>query len=395
MKIHEYQAKILFAEFGIPVPKGGVAKTASEAREIAAELGGRVVLKAQVHAGGRGKAGGIKTAESPQEAAKVAAGMLGRRLVTHQTGPEGAPVDAILVEEALDTRRELYLSIIIDSTTGMPVIIASEAGGMEIEELAGESPEKIIRTCIDPGMLEFQPFMARRIAFGLSLEAEQIRPAIALISGLYRLFRARDCSLAEINPLVVTTDGRLLALDAKLDFDDNALYRQKDIAALRDTDQENPLEVDAKDKGIENYIKMDGDIGIVVNGAGLAMSVMDTLKLAGGSPANFLDIGTVNDPRRVVNAFRILSADPNVKSVLVNIFGGMARVDTIATGIVEAHKEMDIKSPVVVRLTGTNLAEGERILSESGLNLIRAKTFREAADKAVAAAAGNLWQEGD
>ncbi|MCL0090201.1 ADP-forming succinate--CoA ligase subunit beta [Dehalococcoidia bacterium] len=394
MKIHEYQAKTLFAEFGIPVPKGGVAKTASEAREIAAELGGKVVLKAQVHAGGRGKAGGIKTAEFPDEAAKVAAGMLGRRLVTHQTGPEGAPVDAILVEEALDTRRELYLSIIIDSTTGMPMIIASEAGGMEIEELAGESPEKIIRTCIDPGMLEFQPFVARRIAFGLSLEVEQIRPAIALIFGLYRLFRARDCSLAEINPLVVTTDGRLLALDAKLDFDDNALYRHKDIAALRDTNQENPLEVDAKGKGIENYVKMDGDIGIVVNGAGLAMSVMDTLKLAGGSPANFLDIGTVNDPRRVVNAFRILSADPDVKSVLVNIFGGMARVDTIATGIVEAHKEMDIKSPVVVRLAGTNLAEGERILSESGLNLIRAKTFREAADKAVAAAAGNLWQEG-
>ncbi|MCL0059534.1 ADP-forming succinate--CoA ligase subunit beta [Dehalococcoidia bacterium] len=390
MKIYEYQAKILFAEFGIPVPRGRAAKTASEAREIAAELGGRVVLKAQVHAGGRGKAGGIKTAESPEGVAKVAAGMLGRRLVTHQTGPEGAPVDAILVEEALDTRRELYLSIIINSATGTPVIIASEAGGMEIEELAGESPEKIIRTCIDPGMLEFQPFMARRIAFSLSLEAEQIRPAIALISGLYRLFRARDCSLAEINPLVVTTDGRLLALDAKLDFDDNALYRQKDIAALRDTDQENPLEVDAKGKGIENYIKLDGDIGIVVNGAGLAMSVMDTLKLAGGSPANFLDIGTVNDPRRVVNAFRILSADPDVKSVLVNIFGGMARVDTIATGIVEAHKEMDIKSPVVVRLTGTNLAEGERILSESGLNLIRAKTFREAADKAVAAAAGNL-----
>ncbi|MCL0036224.1 ADP-forming succinate--CoA ligase subunit beta [Dehalococcoidia bacterium] len=394
MKIHEYQAKTLFAEFGIPVPKGGVAKTASEAREIAAELGGKVVLKAQVHAGGRGKAGGIKTAESPEGVAKVAAGMLGRRLVTHQTGPEGAPVDAILVEEALDTRRELYLSIIINSATGTPVIIASEAGGMEIEELAGESPEKIIRTCIDPGMLEFQPFAARRIAFGLSLEAEQIRPAIALISGLYRLFRARDCSLAEINPLVVTTDGRLLALDAKLDFDDNALYRHKDIAALRDTDQENPLEVDAKSKGIENYIKLDGDIGIVVNGAGLAMSVMDALKLAGGSPANFLDIDTVNDPRRVVNAFRILSADPDVKSVLVNIFGGMARVDTIATGIVEAHKEMDIKSPVVVRLAGTNLAEGERILSESGLNLIRAKTFREAADKAVAAAAGNLWQEG-
>jgi succinyl-CoA synthetase beta subunit len=239
-------------------------------------------------------------------------------------------------------------------------------------------------------MLEFQPFVARRIAFSLNLAPEQIRPATDLISGLYRLFRAKDCSLAEINPLVVTANGRLLALDAKLDFDDNALYRHKDIAALRDTNQENPLEVDAKDKGINNYIKLDGDIGIVVNGAGLAMAVMDTLKLAGGSPANFLDIGTVNDHRRVVNAFRILSADPNVKSVLVNIFGGMARVDTIATGIVEAHKEMDINFPVVVRLAGTNVAEGERILSESGLNLIRAKSFREAADYAVAAAAGKL-----
>ncbi|MBT9159307.1 MAG: Succinate--CoA ligase (ADP-forming) subunit beta [Dehalococcoidia bacterium] len=386
MKIHEYQAKILFAEFGIPVPRGRVARTASEAGEIAAELGGKVMLKAQVHAGGRGKAGGIKSAESPDEAAKVAAGMLGRRLVTHQTAPDGAPVDAILVEEALDTQRELYLSIIIDSSQGTPMIIASEAGGMEIEELASESPEKIIRTYIDPGMLEFQPFVARRIAFGLNLEAEQIRPAAALISGLYRLFRARDCSLAEINPLVVTTDGRLLALDAKLDFDDNALYRHQDIAALRDTEQENPLEVDAKGKGIGNYVKLDGDIGIVVNGAGLAMSVMDTLKLAGGRPANFLDIGTLNDPRRVVNAFRILSADLNVKSVLVNIFGGMARIDVIATGIVEAHREMEIKFPVVVRLAGTNLAAGERILSESGLNLIRAKSFREAANKAVAAA---------
>jgi succinyl-CoA synthetase beta subunit len=242
-------------------------------------------------------------------------------------------------------------------------------------------------------MLEFQPFVARRIAFSLNLAPEQIRPATDLISGLYRLFRARDCSLAEINPLVVTANGRLLALDAKLNFDDNALYRHKDIAALRDTNQENPLEVDAKDKGINNYIKLDGDIGIVVNGAGLAMAVMDTLKLTGGSPANFLDIGTVNDHRRVVNAFRILSADPNVKSVLVNIFGGMARVDIIATGIVEAHKEMAINFPVVVRLAGTNVAEGEHILSKSSLNLIRAKSFREAADKAVAAAA--RVKEGD
>ena len=389
MKVHEHQAKSLFAEFGIPVPKGSVIKRPEEAKQIAAELGGKVVLKAQVHAGGRGKAGGIKTTTA-HEAAKVAAEMLGERLVTHQTGPEGVPVNALLVEEALDTERELYLGIVIDSTTGMPVIMASEAGGMDIEEIASTSPEKIIRTHIDPRMLDFQPFMGRQIAFGLNLKPDQIRPATALISGLYRLFRAKDCSLAEINPLVVTTDGRLLALDAKLNFDDNALYRHKDIAELRDTEQENPLEVEAKSKGIENYVKLDGDVGIVVNGAGLAMAVMDTLKLAGGSPANFLDIGTVNDPKRVVNAFRILSVDPHVKSVLVNIFGGMARVDTIAAGIVGAYKEMEIKAPVVVRLAGTNVAEGERILNESRLNLIRANTFREAADKAVAAAAGKL-----
>ena len=389
LKIHEYQAKSLFAEFGIPVPKGRVVKTPTEAKDIATELGGKVVLKSQVHAGGRGKAGGIKTAASNQ-AAKIAAEMIGKQLITHQTGPEGVPVNALLIEEALDVDRELYLAIIMDSITRTPVIIASEAGGMDIEEIASTSPEKIIRTHIDPGMLDFQPFMAREIAFGLNLKPEQIRPATALITGLYRLFRSTDCSLAEINPLVVTTDGRLLALDAKLNFDDNALYRHKDIGALHDTTQEDRLEVEAKSKGIENYVKLNGTIGNLVNGAGLAMAVMDTLKLAGGTPANFLDIGTVNDPNRVVNALRIIIADPSVKSVLINIFGGMTRVDTIATGIVEAYKEMEINVPVVVRLAGTNLAEGERILDESGLNLIRAHTFREAAEKAVAASEGKL-----
>jgi len=390
MKAHEYQAKNLFSQYGIPVPKGRIARTPDEAKAIAAELGGRIVLKAQVHAGGRGKAGGIKTTESPEKAAELAAGILGKRLVTHQTGPEGLPVNTILVEESLDTERELYLGILIDSATGTPVIMASEAGGMEIEDIASKSPEKIIRTHIDPGMLGFQPFTGRQIAFGLNLKPEQIRPATTLISELYHLFRTKDCSLAEINPLVVTRDSRLLALDAKLNFDDNALYRHKEIADLRDTAQEDSLEVEAKNKGIQNYVKLNGDIGIVVNGAGLAMAVMDTLELAGGKPANFLDIGTVNDPKRVVNAFRILAADPDVKSVLVNIFGGMARVDVIATGIVETYKKMDITFPVVVRLAGTNVAEGEHILNESGLKLIRANTFREAADQAVAAAAGKL-----
>jgi len=270
----------------------------------------------------------------------------------------------------------------------MPVIMASEAGGMDIEEIAATTPEKIIKVYIDPGMVFFQPFMARQVAFGLNLSPAQVRQAVPLISGLCRLFRTKDCSMVEINPLVVTVDGRLLALDAKINFDDNALYRHKEIREMYDAEQEDPLEVEAKAKGIENYIKLDGDIANLVNGAGMAMATMDTLKLAGGNPANFLDIGTINDPVRVVNAFRILTTDPNVKAVLVNIFGGMARVDTIANGIVRAFQEIDIKVPVVVRLRGTNLEEGEKILSESKLDLIRAQGFLEAAQKAVAAAAG-------
>lgn len=389
MKIHEYQAKSLFAEYGIPVPSGRVARTATEVSTIAAELGGKVIIKAQVHAGGRGKAGGVKLAGS-FDAQQVAGQMLGTRLATHQTGPEGVPINTVLIEEALEIERELYLAIVIDSASGEPVVMASEAGGMDIEEVAAKTPEKIIRVHIDPAMLFFQPFMARKIAFGLNLSPTQVRQAVPLISGLCRLFRAKDCSLVEINPLVVTTDGRLLALDGKINFDDNALYRHKEIRDMYDAEQEDPLEVEAKSKGIDNYIKLDGDIANLVNGAGMAMATMDTLKLAGGNPANFLDIGTINDPARVVNAFKILTADPNVKAVLVNIFGGMARVDTIATGIVQAYEMIDIKVPMVVRLRGTNLEEGERILAESGLNLIRATGFLEAAEKAVAAAAGKL-----
>ncbi len=389
MKIHEYQAKGLFAEFGISIPKGKVATTATEAGAFAAELGEKVVIKAQVHAGGRGKAGGVKITGS-YDTVKVAGEMLGTRLKTHQTGPEGVPINSLLVEETLDIDRELYLAIVIDSASGCPMIMASEAGGMDIEEVAANTPEKIITARIDPGVMFFQPFIARKIAFGLNLSPALVKQAVPLISGLCRLFQTKDCSMVEINPLVVTKDGRLLALDAKINFDDNALYRHKKISAMYDESQEDILEVEAKAKGIENYIKLDGDIANLVNGAGMAMATMDTLKLAGGNPANFLDIGTINDPARVVNAFKILTADPGVKAVLVNIFGGMTRVDVIAEGVVEAFKQIGIKVPVVVRLAGTNLAEGEKILEESGLDLIRANTFQEAAEKAVAAAAGKL-----
>jgi len=385
MKAHEYQAKQLMAEFGVPVPRGSVAKTPAEARKIAADLGGKVVVKAQVHAGGRGKAGGIKVVSSPDEAEQAAKKLLGTRLVTHQTGPQGVPVNAVLVEEAIDIKRELYLSIVIDGVAGLPVIMASEAGGMDIEEVARTSPEKILKAYVYPGQ-GVRTYLARKLAYGLNLAPEQMKAGTELISNLYKLFQAKDCSLAEINPLVITADGRVLAADAKLNFDDNASYRQKAVEALRDIAQEDPLEVEAKSKGIENYIKLDGSIGCLVNGAGLAMAVLDLLKQEGGNAANFLDIGTINDPERVVQAIGIINSDPNVKAMLINIFGGMARTDVIAQGLVAAHKKMEIKVPVVVRLAGTNVAQGDKILDESGLKLIRANNFREAAQKAVAAA---------
>ncbi|MFC1944853.1 ADP-forming succinate--CoA ligase subunit beta [Chloroflexota bacterium] len=385
MKVHEYQAKELLAEFGIPVPRGGVARTAAEARTLATRIGGRVAVKAQVYAGGRGKAGGIKIAESPNEAQRIAAGLLGGNLVTHQTSPEGLPVDAVLVEEVISCERELYLGIVIDAGKAVPVVMASEFGGVDIEEIAEKTPDKILKTYIDP-MLGLHPFQARGLAFGLNLEPMPARPAAELIRNLYGLFEAKDCSLAEINPLIIASDGRVVALDAKLNFDDNALYRHQDIAEMRDRAQENPLEVEAEDKGINNYVKLEGNIGCVVNGAGLAMAVMDSIKLAGGWPANFLDIGTRSDPDLMVSAFKLLNSDPDVKVVLINIFGGMARVDVIATGIAKAFSQMDIEVPVVTRLEGTNLAEGESILAQSGVSLIRAATVGEAAEKAVAAA---------
>jgi len=384
MRVHEYQAKQLLAEFGIPVPRGGVARTTAEARRIAADLGGRVVVKAQVHAGGRGKAGGIMMVSSPDEAEQAAKRMIGSRLVTHQTFRQGVPVSAILVEEAIDIERELYLGVVIDNAAGMVVIMASEAGGMDIEEIAATSPDKILKAHIDPA-LGIHPYRARRLAFDLNLAPAQIRPATEIISNLYKLFEAKDCSLAEMNPLAITSDGRVLAVDAKLTFDDNASYRQRAVVELRDIEQEDPLEVDAKSRGIENYVKLDGSVGCIVNGAGLAMAVLDLLKQVGGGAANFLDIGTLNEPDRVVQSFQILASDPDVKAVLVNIFGGMARVDIIAQGMVAAANQMEIGVPVIVRLAGTNVEQGERILNESGLHLIRAYSMQEAAQKAVEA----------
>jgi succinyl-CoA synthetase beta subunit len=384
MRVHEYQAKQLLAEFGIPVPRGGVARTTAEARRIATDLGGRVVVKAQVHAGGRGKAGGVMMVSSPDEAEQAAKRMIGSRLVTHQTFRQGVPVSAILVEEAIDIERELYLGVVIDNAAGMVVIMASEAGGMDIEEIAATSPDKILKAHIDPA-LGIHPYRARRLAFDLNLAPAQIRPATEIISNLYKLFEAKDCSLAEMNPLAITSDGRVLAVDAKLTFDDNASYRQRAVVELRDIEQEDSLEVDAKSRGIENYVKLDGSVGCIVNGAGLAMAVLDLLKQVGGGAANFLDIGTLNEPDRVVQSFQILASDPDVKAVLVNIFGGMARVDIIAQGMVAAANQMEIGVPVIVRLAGTNVEQGERILNESGLHLIRAYSMQEAAQKAVEA----------
>jgi succinyl-CoA synthetase beta subunit len=387
LKVHEYQAKALLAQYGIPVSKGKVASTPAEAREIAAEIGRKVVIKAQVYAGGRGKAGGIKMVNSPKEAGKAASQLIGTRLVTHQTGPEGVLVSKVLVEEASNVARELYLSILVDGTSRLPVMIASEAGGMEIEEVAQSAPEKIFRSYIDLA-IGFQPFQGRKLAYRMNLDGGQIGEATRLMMNLYKLFMDKDCSLAEINPLVVTVDEKLVALDAKLNFDDNALYRHKDIQELQDKEQEEPLEIQARDWGINNYVKMDGDIGCMVNGAGLAMAVNDLIQYCGGRAANFLDIGTLNNTERVVNSFRMFIADPRIKAVLVNIFGGMARVDVIAKGIVEAYQQMNIPFPVVIRLAGTNLEEGQRILAESGISFIQAKDFYDGAHKVVETAKG-------
>ena len=384
MKVHEYQAKSLLSEFGIPTPKAGVAADPEEARRIAEDLGGSVVVKAQIHAGGRGLAGGVKVVDSPEEAETVARSLLGHRLVTRQTGPEGAPVNRVLLEEPAQIDKEFYLAVIIDSGARSPVIMASQAGGMEIEEVAEATPEKILRANVDIA-IGLQPFQCRNLAYGLDLPANLIRPAAALIANLYKLFVDKGCSLAEINPLAITSDGQLMALDAKLDFDDDALPRHADIQELRDSDQEDPLEVEAAGFGI-SYVKLDGDVGCMVNGAGLAMATMDSISMADAMPANFLDVGGGATEEQVAQAFKLILSDSQVKRVLVNVFGGILRCDIAANGIVAACRETEARPPIVVRMLGTNADEGKDILSNSGLGVILVNDLNEAADKIKQAA---------
>ena len=383
MKIHEYQGKALLKKFGVDVPNGHLAETPEEAGKIAAELGGTVVVKAQIHAGGRGKGGGVKLAKNADEARKIASEMIGMTLVTHQTGPEGKEVRKVLVEEGLDIERELYLGIVLDRSKGKLVFMASTEGGMEIEKVAAETPEKIIKEYIDPDV-GLQPFQTRKLAYGLGLKGDEVKNALKFFSALYKAYMASDCSLAEINPLVVTKQGRVLALDAKINFDDNALYRHKDYAELRDLYEEEPLEVEAGKYGL-NYIKLDGEVGCMVNGAGLAMATMDLIKLAGSEPANFLDVGGAASAETVENGFKILLSDPNVKAVLINIFGGIVRCDRVAKGVIEATSKMGIDLPVVVRLEGTNAEEAAKLLEESDLAFEVGRSFEEAAEKVVAA----------
>jgi len=379
MKVHEFQAKKILKGYGVPIPRGEVAKTAAKAKKIAEKLGGKVVIKAQIHAGGRGKGGGVKVASTPDEAQQLAKKIIGMNLVTHQTGPEGKKVKQVLVEEGLEVVKELYLGIVVDRAQARPVIMVSEAGGMEIEEIAAKSPEKILKVAVDP-TTGFMGFHARKLVFGLGLEKELNKQATTMIAQLYKIFVEKDATLVEVNPLVITKDDRVLALDAKMTFDDDALYRHPDLKELYDPDELEPLEVEASKYKL-NYIKLDGNVGCMVNGAGLAMATMDIIKLAGGNPANFLDVGGGASAEQVENAFRILLADKNVKVVLINIFGGILRCDRVATGIVEAAKKVELKLPMVVRLEGTNVEEGRRILKESGLKFEVAIDFRDAADK--------------
>ena len=383
MKIHEYQAKTLLRDYGIPVPRGEVAATPEEARRIAAELAGPMVVKAQIHAGGRGKGGGVKTAATPAEAVEAARSILGMQLVTHQTGPEGKKVRKVLVEEASAVRKELYLSLVVDRSRGKECVVfmASEAGGMDIEQVAATAPEKIVRCAVHPAV-GFSPFQARKLSVGLALDAAQGKQFTEICRNLYRLFLEKDCSLLEINPLAVTAQGPLLALDTKLNFDDDGLYRHPDIRELRDADEEEPLEIAARDLSV-NYIKLDGNVGCMVNGAGLAMTTMDLIKMAGGEPANFLDVGGGAPPERIEKAFRILTSDPNVKCILINIFGGVLRCDRVSAGLIQAATHMEMKLPMVVRLQGTNVEEARRMLQESGLRFTVADGLYEAAQKAV------------
>ncbi len=386
MKIHEYQGKELLRKFGVAVPRGLVARWPEEAYQAAKELGTDVVVvKAQIHAGGRGKGGGVKLAKSADEARESARKMLGMKLVTHQTGPEGREVRVLLVEEGLPIDKEFYLGIVLDRASGRPVFMASAAGGMDIEEVAAKTPELILKETIDPAV-GFRSFQARKLAFGLGIPAALIGQAVKFMQSLYNAYEQMDASLMEINPFLLTRDSRLIALDAKVNFDDNALFRHKEFLDLRDLNEEEPLEIEASKFDL-NYIKLDGNIACMVNGAGLAMATMDIIKLAGGEPANFLDVGGGASQERVEAAFRILLADENVKAVLINIFGGIVRCDMVARGVVEAAKNLGINVPVVVRLEGTNVEEGQRVIRESGLNFTVAQGMKDAAEKVVALAA--------
>jgi len=385
MNIHEYQAKQVLKGYGVAVPRGIVATTPEEAEAAARELGTPVtVVKAQIHAGGRGKAGGVKVVKSPAAAREAAAGILGKKLVTHQTGPEGKEVLKVYVEEGCDIDRELYLGMVIDRATGFVTIMASTQGGMEIEEVAAKTPEKILKASIDP-VAGLMPFHLRKLAFGLGLTGDTQKSAMKFMSALYKAFVATDASLAEINPLMVTKGGEVMALDAKMNFDNNALYRHKDLLELRDTTEEDPRELAASEFDL-NYISLDGTIGCMVNGAGLAMATMDIIKLHGAEPANFLDVGGGANAEQVTNAFRLILSDPKVEAVLVNIFGGIMRCDTIAEGVIAAAKAVDLNVPLVVRLQGTNVDLGRKMLAESGLPIITAETMTDAAEKVVAAA---------
>jgi succinyl-CoA synthetase beta subunit len=381
MKIHEYQAKSILSQHGVRIPKGEVAETAEQAYEIAKEIGPRVVVKAQIHAGGRGKGGGVKLANTPEEAQERAREILGMNLVTHQTGPEGKVVKRILVEEALDIAKELYIGIVIDRAKEAPVVMASSEGGMEIEKVAAETPELIFKEYINPGT-GFLPFQARKLAFQLGLEGNTFKQALKFLLALYKAFESTDASLAEINPLLITAQGDVLALDAKMNFDDNALVRHPEIKKMRDLDEEDPLEVEASKFDL-NYIKLDGNVGCMVNGAGLAMATMDIIMYSGGMPANFLDVGGGVSEEAVKNAFKILISDKDVKAALINIFGGIVRCDLVASGIVKAAKELELKIPMVVRLEGTNVEQGKKILEESGLAFFSASSMKEAAEKVV------------
>ncbi|HLH01546.1 MAG TPA: ADP-forming succinate--CoA ligase subunit beta [Bryobacteraceae bacterium] len=381
MKIHEYQAKAILAKYGVPVPRGEVAYTVEEAEAAAKKIGGSVVVKAQIHAGGRGKGGGVKIAKDANEAAEIAKKMLGMTLVTHQTGPEGRVVQRLLIEETLPIERELYLGLVLDRAIGQTVFMASKEGGVEIEEVAAKTPELILREPLAPGQ-ELLPFQARKLAFGIGIPPASANAAAAAMIALSKAYIGIDGSLAEINPFILTKDGKVYALDAKINLDDNALYRHKDLLELRDLNEEDPLEVEASRFGL-NYIKLDGTIACMVNGAGLAMATMDIIKYAGGQPANFLDVGGGANAEQIKNAFRILLSDRSVKAVLINIFGGILRCDTLANGVVSAARELEIKIPVVVRMEGTNVELGQKILTESGLNFTVADGMKDAAEKVV------------